>query len=767
MLIAITSLILTSICAPWINHKIPNKAGWILSLAPLSLFIYGLLLTSSIVSGTVFNDSWNWIPSLGIELSFYVDGLGILFFLLITGIGTLVLIYTGAYLKGHPQQGRFYTVLLLFMTAMIGMVVSDNLLVLFIFWELTSITSYLLIGFKHESEEARTSALRALIITGSGGLCLLAGIILLGQVGGSYQFSELVQQGDLIHQSSLYLPILMLILIGAFTKSAQFPFHFWLPGAMVAPAPVSSFLHSATMVKAGFFLLARLTPILGLTAAWHAWVMGIGALTMLFGALMAIAQTDLKKLLAYSTISALGTLFLLIGINTELSIKAAILFLIIHSLYKGTLFMVAGTIDHETGTRDVHALEGLFRVMPWVGIAASLAAFSMSGLPPLLGFIGKELIYEAKIQAPGIYQWVLPLAVLANALNVAIALIVGLRPFLGKTPLHLSRKHAVPVGLWLGPVVLAIAGLLLGIFPGWINGLSNAAASAVRAEVTQIKLALWHGINPVLLLSIFTVILGLGFFAIREKLRKVKKRHQSLSKWGPKQLYEHVFESVLIFAKRHTDWLQNGNLRFYIVVIMVTASLALGSTLIRVTDWSHLVTNFGEAKVYEWAIAISIVTAATFTMLSSSRLISAIVMGVVGYSVALIFVLYSAPDLAITQILVETLTVILFVSVVYHLPQYRSLLSPSVKWLHAGISIIFGIIMSLVTLKAINIQLHDSISHFFVENSLTQAFGRNVVNVILVDFRSIDTLGEITVLGIAALGVYALLQWKTNQQEEL
>lgn len=766
MLIVLIALIVTSVCAPWVYQKGSDKAAWLLSLVPFSLFAYGISLAPHIISGGTVHNSWNWIPSLGIELSFYVDGLSLLFFLLITGIGGFVVIYAGAYLKGHPQLGRFYTTLLIFMTAMVGLVVSDNLLLLFVFWELTSISSYLLIGFKHESEEARKSALRALIITGSGGLSLLAGVILLGHVGGSYQFTELLKQTDSIHQSPLYLPILVLILVGAFTKSAQFPFHFWLPGAMVAPTPVSSYLHSATMVKAGFFLLARLTPILGITDAWHTFVIGIGTITMVLGAIMAVAQTDLKKLLAYSTISALGTLFLLIGINTELSIKAAVLFLIIHSLYKGALFMVAGTVDHEVGTRDVRSLDGLLRMMPFVAIAASLAAFSMSGLPPLLGFIGKELIYEAKIQAPGIYQWVLPLAVLANALNVAIALIVGVRPFLGNPKSQVSESHRIPVGLWLGPIVFAVTSLILGIFPSWINGLSNAAATAVRAEVTEVKLALWHGINPVLLLSIFTVILGVAIFGIREKLRKIREENRELKKWGPKQFYENSFEGVLKFAKQHTDWLQNGSLGFYITVIMGSTVLLLGITLFNVSHLDDFQTNFSEAQLHEWAIAVCILAAALFVLFSESRLNSAIVMGVIGYGVALVFVLYSAPDLAITQILVETLIVILFVSVVYFLPKYKSLLKPSVKWLNAGIALAFGGIMTLVTLKASNVQLHDPISEFFAENSLSEAFGRNVVNVILVDFRAMDTLGEIAVLGIAALGVYALLQWKITQKEE-
>jgi multicomponent Na+:H+ antiporter subunit A len=765
MAFAIVILLFATIFSPWIYKLLKDHTGWILGLVPLSLFGYGLFLSKEVISGGPLKSSWEWVPSLNIQFSTYFDSLSLLFFLLITGIGSLVLIYGGAYLKGHPQLGRFYPLLLLFMTAMVGVVVSDNLLVLFVFWELTSISSYLLIGFSHENEEARKSALRALTVTGSGGLALLAGIILLGWVGGSYQISDLVTLFGVIRVSPLYLPILLLIFIGAFTKSAQFPFHFWLPGAMVAPTPVSSYLHSATMVKAGFFLLIRLSPVLGATDTWHFTLIGFGTVTMLFGALMAVAQTDLKKLLAYSTISALGLLFLLIGINTELSVKAAILFLVIHSLYKGALFMIAGIIDHKTHTRDVTALDGLFRVMPLVAIAAGLAAFSMSGLPPLLGFIGKELIYEAKVQAPGIYLWVLPLTILANALTVAIAFIVGVRPFWGKAPIEQQEAHKPSWGLWIGPVVLASISLLLGVFPGLINALSNAAATAVRAEVTQVKLSLWHGINPVLMMSLGTLILGLILFAVRERLRVVRKSAMVYSKWGPKGLYENGFNAILEFAKYITDLLQNGSLRFYISTIMGVVVLALGLTLFRVNGWYLISTSFGEAGILDWAIAITIVVAAIIVVTHPSRLVCAIATGVIGYSVALVFILYSAPDLAITQILVETLTVILFVSVVYYLPRYTSLLKTTTKWKHAVLSAAFGILMTLLTLKATNFQLQETISVYFTENSLSQAFGRNVVNVILVDFRALDTLGEIVVLSVAAIGIFAILGWVGRKKE--
>ncbi len=753
-------LAVSIVSSVWVHKALPRFSGWILSLFPLAVFFYIASLIPEIISGQIVKNTWKWVPSLNIQFSLYLDSLGLLFLLLITGIGALVLIYAGSYFGNHPHSGRFYTLILMFMTAMVGIVVAGNLILLFVFWEITSITSYLLIGFNHEKEEARKSALRALVITGSGALAMLAGIILMGFVAGTYEISVLLEKADLIQQSPFFTSIVALLLIGAFTKSAQFPFHFWLPGAMAAPTPVSSYLHSATMVKAGFFLLLRLGPILLPSNEMQGSLMVIGSITMLFGAVMAVGQPDLKKLLAYSTISALGLLFLLIGINTQLSIKAAIIFLLVHSLYKGALFMIAGIIDHSTGTRDVRALSGLLKHMPLVAIAAGLAAFSMSGIPPLIGFIGKELVYEAKVKAPDLYQWILPITIVANALNVAVALIVGIRPFLRSDFNSPLLKHKVSPGLWLGPVLLAIPGLLLGIFPSWINSLSNMVASTIKAENIEITLSLWHGFNLVLLMSFFTLILGMVFFGIRERLRKIKAESGFLSNWGPRRFYERGFNAVLEAGKKQTEWLQNGSLRIYLSVIMSVVVVGLGYTLVTLTDWLQWQTNFSAARFYEWAIVAVIAISTLILLISPSRLISAICLGVIGFSVALVFVLYSAPDLAITQVMVETLTVILFVSIVYHLPGYKNLISPAVKWFNVLLSVSFGGLMTLLTLKASNIQLGETIAWFFTENSLTQGFGKNVVNVILVDFRALDTLGEIVVLSIAAIGVVSLLRLK-------
>jgi len=477
--------------------------GWVLALLPLTLVIYFVSHIEQVSKGEVIKVSYNWIPSLGISLSFFIDGLSMLFVLIIAGIGALVMLYTSGYLAGHRNLSRFYVYILIFMASMIGVVVSDNLITLFIFWELTSISSYLLIGFDHELEKSRAAALQALMVTGGGSLALLAGLILLGHISGSWQLSQLLIQNGVYREHALYVPILLLILLGAFTKSAQVPFHFWLSAAMQAPTPVSAYLHSATMVKAGVYLLARLNPILGGTDEWHYIVTFVGALTMVIGGLLALPQTDLKRLLAYSTVSALGTMVMLLGFSTTLATKAAIVFLFVHALYKGSLFMMVGAVDHETGTRDVYSLSGLIKYMPITAAAAALAAFSMSGFPPLLGFISKELLYEAKIQAPNAALIIIIVGVVANMMNVAVAAIVGIRPFIGDKSVTPKEGHEAPVALWLGPLMLAGAGLILGLFPTLIaDSLISPAVSAVQAEITIIKLKLWHNINTVLLLRI-------------------------------------------------------------------------------------------------------------------------------------------------------------------------------------------------------------------------------------------------------------------------
>jgi multicomponent Na+:H+ antiporter subunit A len=461
--LAVLSGFVTAALAAFFRGRLREYAGWLLALLPAGLTVYFLNLLVNPGMNPWGSYKIPWAPNLDIDFSLRVDGLGLLFALLISGIGTLVTIYANGYLKGDQRLNRFFAWLLAFMASMLGVVLSDNLILLFIFWELTSLTSFLLIGFYHDEEASRAAALQALIVTSLGGLVMLAGLVLLGQVAGTYEISALLDRGNAVRSSSLYTPILILILIGAFTKSAQFPFHFWLPNAMQAPAPVSAYLHSATMVKAGIYLLARLSPVLGGTQEWLFLVGGIGAATMLAGGFLAIIQTDLKRLLAYSTVSALGMIVHLIGLGSPLAVKAAMVLLVAHALYKGALFLVAGSVDHETGCRDVTRLGGLRGAMPVTAVAGGLAGLSMAGLPPALGFISKELFYETGLEFGA---WLTGAALLAAVFTIYVAGVVGVEPFWGNKQETPKKAHEASLALWLGPLLLSCLGLFFGLFPG-------------------------------------------------------------------------------------------------------------------------------------------------------------------------------------------------------------------------------------------------------------------------------------------------------------
>jgi multicomponent Na+:H+ antiporter subunit A len=560
--------------------------------------------------------------------------------------------------------------------------------------------------------------------------------------------------------------VLLLILVGVFTKSAQVPFHFWLPGAMTAPTPVSAYLHSSTMVKAGIYLLARLNPVMGGTDEWHYIISIAGVLTMLFGVLMAMPQTDLKRILAYSTVSALGTLTLLLGLSTNLATKAAMLFLVVHALYKGALFMVAGSVDHATGTRDIGLLGGLRLAMPLTAVAAVISALSMAGLPPLLGFISKELLYEAKMQAPNATLLITGSGILANLLMVSLAGIVCIGTFFGaagKTP---KTPHEVPLAMWLGPAVLAGIGLVIGLFPDSLaKPLIAPAVNAVRAEDTIVKLALWHGLNPVLALSMLTFMMGFVVYLFRVKLLKIFSPFKKLVVVGPEHLYELAMKGLTMFAATQTRFFQNGYLRYYIITIISVTAFLVGYKLAVLQGFTTSL-DFANLHFYEVALAVLILVASVSAVRISSRLGAVAALGVVGFGVALVYIFYGAPDLAITQILVETLMVILFVLVIYHLPRFGKMSSRKVRVRDAFLSLAVGAVVSILVLKAVSLQFHPTISGYFNENSVPLGHGRNIVNVILVDFRAIDTLGEITVLAAAALGVFALLNLRLTKRRD-
>ncbi len=431
--------------APLVYRPLKNYFGWIAAAYPLYLFFHFLSLYRKVADGHILKESVLWIPSLGINFTFLIDGLSLTFALIITLIGVVVFLYAGVYMKDYKHADRFFVYIGIFMISMLGLVLSDNMITMFIFWELTSISSYLLIGFNHHKETSRKLALQALLVTGAGSLALLAGFILLAQISGSLELSSLYDLNEVIVIDPTYKAIVILVLLGAFTKSAQFPFHFWLPNAMEAPTPVSAYLHSATMVKAGIYLMARMNHSLGGTDIWQNTILAFGAITMLVGAVLAVQQTDLKKLLAYSTVSVLGTLTMLLVIGSNLAIKAFFIYLVAPSLYKGTLFLVAGTLDHETGTRDVTKRGGLRKLLPVTMVTAALASLSMMGIISLVGFIGKETVYASILEVDYWGNFLITIAVPANALIVMVTMLVGIKPFWGNLLPAPKEPHEAPV----------------------------------------------------------------------------------------------------------------------------------------------------------------------------------------------------------------------------------------------------------------------------------------------------------------------------------
>ena len=741
-----------------------KHVGIILAIVQAAFFVFFFSKISEATNGSGILTVINWIPQIGLNLEFSLNGLSLVFALLITGIGTLVFLYASAYMRSYEGTDKFYFQLFLFGGAMLGLVLSANLIQLFVFWELTSFLSFLLISFFHKKELARKAAFQSLIITAFGGLLLLTGVLLLGSVVDSYSVVDWLEGAQTIKNSGLYLPGLLLILAGAFTKSAQFPFHFWLPGAMQAPTPVSAYLHSATMVKAGVFLLALLSPVLGGTIEWTYIITLVGVTTMFLGAYFSITQTDLKAILAYTTISSLGILVLLIGIDTTLSIKAAMLFLFVHAFYKAALFMVAGFIDKKTGTRELSKLGGLYKHMPITFVISILALLSMAGLPPTLGFLGKELIYEAKIDSPGIASLVLILGVAANTLMVAVSMYFMFKVFLGKEGAYPKQPNEKGFLYLLGPGVLTLLSLLLGLSPAVLGDeLVEPALSSIRKEMIDVELKLWHGFNDVFLLSMLTVMLGMIIFivALNKKQFLVKWRliNERIFTIKFTNIFYQLLDGFLNFSERNTKRLQHGYHRFYILTVILFTSALLWFEIYVTRNWV-LDTQFSLTPLYVSGLVVIISCAAFYAAIAHSRIATIISMGVSGYGISLIYLYFSAVDLAITQILVETLVVVMFVLVLGRLPFFETLSNKLTRVRDFIISLIFGSAMTVLALKALNVEFNHSISDIMLQNSFVMAHGKNVVNVILVDFRALDTLGEVTVLIIAALGVFVLLKTK-------
>lgn len=737
------------------------------SLIPLSLFIYFSTFISEIADGKVIYENHEWIPSFGVNLSFTLDGLALLFALMITGVGTLVFVYTSAYLKDHKYLDRFYGYLSLFMAAMLGLVLSDNLMTMFIFWELTSISSFYLIGFNNDKEDSRKSALIALGVTGIGGLMLLGGAVLLGDVAGTYRISEMLSSREAIADSSHYVLILFFIFSAAFTKSAQFPFHFWLPGAMKAPTPVSTYLHSATMVKAGVYLLFRMSPVLNGAEIWHTVLIVVGGVTMIYSAIHIIFRTDLKGILAYSTISALGILVFLIGIGTQAALIAAAVFIVVHALYKASLFLITGIIDHETGTRDVTQLAGLRKVLLPVAIAGFIAALISGGVPPTLGFVGKDLIYESTLHFKDNAILLTIIALSTNVLLFYAGFVAGVKPFIGKLPKKFEKVHLPSPLMWVPPLIMTCAGLVFGLFPGLIEtAIAKPIAMTQALQFEDFHLKLWHGFNTILALSATTLILGTVLYFVLKPKHSLENTIAKLDVIAPKTLLLNLSEGFAVFSKYWTNIFQTGYLRHYLFIIVSFLILLLGYLIF--SDFSLKIdtSSLADLTIYEISILIMLLLGVLYTVFTKSRLAAVASLGVVGLSFSLLFLFYSAPDLAMTQFSVDTLTVILFVLVLYRLPKYLNLSDSRLRIKHGILSVSFGVLITLLILKVLGETKNTEVTEFYAENAYKLAKGKNIVNVILVDFRGIDTMIEISVLIVAALGVFGLLKLRLKTKDK-
>lgn len=741
------------------------KAGRRFAIWPAAVFLYLLWVSPQIADGTPVINGIGWIPGLDIALNFRLDGLSLLFSCMITGIGALILIYTGAYMREAPRLDRFYMYMIIFMVAMVGTVCAENLIALFIFWELTSLSSYLLIGFNHQEERSRDNALQALLITGGGGLALLAGFILLGIDCGSFNVGDLYGMGATLRASPIYFPMLLLILLGAFTKSAQMPFHVWLPNAMVAPTPVSAYLHSSTMVQLGVFLLARLTPVLGGTPEWHGIIIFIGALTMIGGALLALPQTDLKMILAYTTVSVLGLLVMLIGIGTPAALAAMCAMMLAHAMYKAALFMVAGAVDHMAGTRSVLDLGGLRSRMPFAAAAAVLSALSMAGIMPLFGFVAKEFFYESVLSSSASAGLLAFLCVVSNGLLGCCAGMVAIWPFFGtfrKKPGHIHRPS---MSLWSGAFVLSILSLLMGLFPGMPAYFLAPAAEAVTRSPARLHLELWSGVCTSFVLGIVTVAVAVASFLYLSRLRKAGRLLRNFQiQIGPNALYFKTIDWLFYVAAHVTRFVQCGYLRIYVLIMTVVGAIVMLYGLL--AECAPLLRfSFAGLRLYEVLIAAAMIIAAIAGAKALSKLMVVTTLSIIGYGMGVVYIMYGAPDLALTQFAIESLSLILLMAVLHRAYQIRSYSTKFIRIRDGIIAGAFGLAMTGIMLAGRSDHGFSRLAEFFSEHSLTAAHGRNIVNVILVDFRGFDTLGETTVLGIAGLGVYALLKLRPRKRE--
>ncbi|MHA7137816.1 Na+/H+ antiporter subunit A [Rossellomorea arthrocnemi] len=794
---AIVSPFLFAILIPFLYKAFRNvHTGWFVLLLPVALFTYFFQFISITKNGDTVKETLEWMPSFGINFIAYVDGLGLLFALLITGIGALVVLYSIYYLdKKKEQLHNFYVYLMMFMGAMLGVVLSDNLIVLYMFWEFTSISSFLLIGYWYHRERSRYGAQKSMLITVFGGLSMLGGFLLLYLMSGTFSVRELVMQSDQLMTEALFLPALLLVLLGAFTKSAQFPFHIWLPDAMEAPTPVSAYLHSATMVKAGIYLVARMSPVFAESSVWLWLVGGFGIFTLFWGSFNAVKQTDLKGILAFSTVSQLGLIMSLLGVGAAalhysqldeniymVATLAAVFHLINHATFKGSLFMVVGIIDHETGTRDIRKLGGLMNFMPITFTIAMIGAFSMAGLPPFNGFLSKEMFFTGMVRVleMDIFNldtvgMIFPiLAWVGSVFTFIYSMILVFKTFTGKhQPEKLEKKpHEAPLGMLISPIILASLVIIFGFFP---NILSERIIAPAVASITpsliqeghavETHISFWHGFTPELFMTFGVILFGILLYLLLPRWRKIYS-------WVPERFTLNSFyDGGLIGTERgaynFTKGYMTGFIRTYLVYIFSFLIAVLLFSLWFKGAFAINTDDLAPIGVYEVAIALLLVISSVTILFAKSRLTSIISLGAAGYTVSLFFVLFRAPDLALTQLVIETVSVALFLLCFYHLPPLsRHEERMRFKLGNALIAIGVGLVVTLFAISAYSTKLSDSISSYYIKNVYEEAGGKNMVNVILVDFRGFDTLFEICVLAIAALGIFSMIKLRLTRGKE-
>lgn len=758
--------------------------GWFVLFIPATLFILLCRQISPIAKGNTFIHQTNWIPSFDINFISYLDGLSMIFGLLITGIGTLVVLYSIYYLSTEQSLVHFYIYLLLFMGSMLGVVFSDHLMVLYVFWELTSISSFLLIAYWYQRKGSRYGAKKSLHITVLGGFSMLIGFLMLYVVTGTFSIQEIIATIHLYKHHQLMAPIMILILLGAFTKSAQFPFHIWLPDAMEAPTPISAYLHSATMVKAGIYLVARFTPVFGGEAMWFWLVSGIGLITLFWGSFTAIRQTDLKALLAYSTVSQLGLIMTLFGVGSlsfhpafdlettlyTQAVFAALFHLMNHSTFKGALFMVIGIIDFQIGTRDLRRLGGLIAFMPISFTIAMIGSFSMAGLPPFNGFLSKEMFFSAMLQlkqldffsiqaVAGLFPVI---AWIASVFTFIYSMMIVFQTFFGPYQEHPGTEaKEASFGMLIPPITLSSLVVLIFFFPNVIGDyVIKPAVFSVYPNATEemvTSIAIWHGWNTEIMMTMGIILIGTLIYVFLPYFKKVYLLFPRYISFDT--LYNNLLEFMDKSTKAVTNFYMTGFLRDYFAYIFIFFIFLLGGTLVYMDAFTFTLEGDQPVHPFAWILASTIVIAGVTILFASSRLTAILVNGYIGFAIAMFFVIFRAPDLALTQLVVETVTTALFLLCFYFLPRWeKTSTSGNVKRKNMLISIGVGVVFTLIALSVKSGRLYNSISTYF-NDADELAGGNNIVNTILGDFRAFDTMLEVIVLFIAGIGVYTLIKY--------